>query len=426
MRRILPFIPGLLAPCLTWAEDAPAASSAAASAAAAASPAATEASTYAEGLQWLSDLLRVQIGDNSASQILISFVLLIAAFVLRKALLVFLFNRLRKLTARTSWKYDDQLVQMLEAPVSAFVMVVGTFFALTVLTLPGEIDLVVLRAFQAGTMTIAFWGFMRLIDLLADILEEAAREKDMAIHAFLPLLKKATRLFLIVIGVILVIQNLGYSVGSLLAGLGIGGLAVALAAQESLGNFFGSVSIAADRPFKVGDWIQVGDRIDGTVEEVGLRSTKVRTWAKSQLTIPNKVLAGETIQNWSRMPVRRVVQTIGVTYETRPDQMEALIEDLKRLLRDDEGVDQETILVHFTEFGASSLDIRLLYFTRSTAGAVHFDVRERINLKIMRAVQARGLSIAFPTRTVYLEGDIARRLADSKPAVPQGGQTPAG
>ena len=207
-------------------------------------------------------------------------------------------------------------------------------------------------------------------------------------------------------------QNLGYSVSSLLAGLGIGGLAVALAAQETLGNFFGSVSLVADRPFKVGDWIQVGDKVDGDVEAIGMRSTKVRTWSKSLMSIPNKVLANEMIENWSRMPKRRVKQYIGVTYSTPADTMHDLVEDIKLLLRDDEGVQQDFILVNFTDFGDSSLQILVYYFTTTTAWLKHMDIRQRINIKIMKAVEARGASMAFPTRSLHFEGEIAERIAD--------------
>jgi MscS family membrane protein len=391
------------------------ASAPAAAAAAAARPAPeteTANGVFAEGMQWLSGLMRMEVGDNSTRQILASFLVLLVSFVLRKAVLVFVFSALRKITTRTRWRYDDKFVASMESPVSAFVLVIGIFLALTTLTLPALVDLFVLRAFQAATMTVLFWALLRFVDLLADVMADAARERDMAVYHFIPLLKKAVRVFLVMIAAVLVIQNLGYSVGSLLTGLGIGGLAVALAAQESLGNFFGSVSIAADRPFKVGDWIQVGDKIDGDVEEVGLRSTKVRTWAKSQLSIPNKVLANEIIENWSRMPKRRVKQVVGVTYETSAEDMDGLVQDIRRLLREDEGVHQEFILVNFTDFGASSLDVLVYYFTTSTKWLEHMDVRQRINLKIMRAVKARGLSIAFPTRTLYFEGDIAPRLAD--------------
>lgn len=378
-------------------------------------PAATESTdpgAFAEGLRWLSDLMRMQVGNNSTRQILAAFGILVAAFVLRKAVHVFAFAALRRITRRTRWQYDDKLVVAMEDPVSAFVLVVGVFLAISTLELPTEVDLFVLRCFQAASLTVVFWGFLRFMDLLADMLMNAAREKDMAVYHFIPLIKKAARVFLIIIGAILVVQNLGYSVGSLLTGLGIGGLAVALAAQESLANFFGSVSIAADRPFKVGDWIQVGDKIDGDVEEVGLRSTKVRTWAKSQLTIPNKVLANEIIENWTRMPKRRVKQVVGVTYETSPEDMEGLVEDIRRLLREDPDVHQDFILVNFTDFGSSSLDILVYYFTVTTKWVAHMSVRQRINLKIMRAVKARGLSVAFPTRTLYFEGDIARRMAE--------------
>ena len=187
---------------------------------------------------------------------------------------------------------------------------------------------------------------------------------------------------------------------------------MALAAQETLGNFFGSVSLVADRPFKVGDWIQVGDKVDGDVEAIGMRSTKVRTWSKSLMSIPNKVLANEMIENWSRMPKRRVKQYIGVTYSTPADTMHDLVEDIKQLLRDDEGVQQDFILVNFTDFGDSSLQILVYYFTTTTAWLKHMDIRQRINIKIMKAVEVRGASMAFPTRSLHFEGEIAERIAD--------------
>ena len=171
-------------------------------------------------------------------------------------------------------------------------------------------------------------------------------------------------------------------------------------------------SLVADRPFKVGDWIQVGNKVDGDVEEIGMRSTKVRTWSKSLMSIPNKVLANEMIENWSKMPKRRVKQYIGVTYSTPADSMHDLVEDIKQLLREDEGVQQDFILVNFTDFGDSSLQILVYYFTSTTAWLAHMDIRQRVNIKIMKAVEGRGASMAFPTRSLQFEGDIAERIAD--------------
>ena len=177
----------------------------------------------------------------------------------------------------------------------------------------------------------------------------------------------------------------------------------ALAAQDAVGNFIGTLSIFTDRPFKVGDWIIVGDKVDGNVEQIGFRSTKVRTWPKTLMSIPNQVLATEIVDNWSRMPKRRVKMTVGVTYSTTADQMEELLRRIRQLLKDDEGVDSDFFLVRFTDFGSSSLDIFLYYFTRSIKWDQHLAVRERVNLNIMRTIREMGLSIAFPTRSIYVE-----------------------
>ena len=147
------------------------------------------------------------------------------------------------------------------------------------------------------------------------------------------------------------------------------------------------------------------------MESIGLRSTKVRTWPKTVLSIPNGVLANEYINNWSRMPKRRIKQTVGISYEATAEDMEGLVEDIRTLLREDEGVQQDFILVNFTDFGESSLDILVYYFTTTTAWLDHMNIRQRINCKIMRAIHKRGLSIAFPSRSVYLEGSAASAMA---------------
>jgi len=215
-----------------------------------------------------------------------------------------------------------------------------------------------------------------------------------------PILKKTFRTMVVIIGGIAVIQNLGYSVGSLLAGLGIGGLAIALAAQETLANLFGSIVMLTDKPFTVGDWIQFRD-VDGNVEAIGMRSTRIRTWSKSLVVVPNKLLTSEIIENWSAMPKRRVKMTIGVTYDSPREKVEELVKRVRRLLADDPDINQEFNLVNFTGFGPSSLDIFIYYFTKTTKWAEYLAIRQRINLEIMGLVEALGLSFAFPSRTVY-------------------------
>jgi len=360
----------------------------------------------------LSEVFQIDIGENSGARLLWSLGIILLTFIARKAVGYLFENWLRRIAAKTSWEIDDRMIPAMRGPMSWFVFVLGMFVALTVLSFSPEWDKAIVLGFKAATMTVVFWGLLRAVDVLAETMTRLAKDRNSNVHGFIPLIQKAVRTFLFVIAVILVVQNLGYSVSSLLAGLGIGGLAVALAAQETLGNFFGSISLVADRPFKVGDWIQVGNKVDGNVEEIGMRSTKVRTWSKSLMSIPNKVLASEIIENWSKMPKRRVKQYIAVTYSTPADTMHDLVEDIRQLLREDEGVQQDFILVNFTDFAESSLQILVYYFTSTTAWLKYMDIRQRINIKIMKAIEARGASMAFPTRSLQFEGELAERIAD--------------
>lgn len=384
-----------------------------------AAAAAAEPSTWAKGWTWTKQILLLQVGENAYGRVLASLGILLAAVLLRRLLVAAVFKVLKKLASRTASQLDDKLFTGLEAPLSAFLLALGTFLALAILNLDPQIDRVMLWLFQVTIMTVIFWGFLRATDIVADHLHEQAKDKNLGITPFIPLIKKTLRVFFVVIGVILIIQNMGYSVGSLLAGLGIGGLAVALAAQDSLSNFFGSLVVAVDRPFKLGDFVQIGANM-GTVEEIGLRSSRLRTPQRTLVTIPNKMMANEVITNFSVMSQRRVDQTIGLTYDTTPEQMEAILDDIRTLLKNDPGVHQDFLAVNFLGYGASSLDISIIYFSADPAIVQSFALRERINLAIMRAVYARGLSFAFPTQTLHVAS-----LPSALPPTPPAGPLPS-
>ncbi|HTX64163.1 MAG TPA: mechanosensitive ion channel family protein, partial [Opitutaceae bacterium] len=212
-----------------------------------------------------------------------------------------------------------------------------------------------------------------------------------------------------------VAQRMGVNVAAFITGLGIGGLAFALAAQDTIANFFGSLVVVLDRPFRVGEYVSIG-AAEGTVEDIGLRSTKLRTGARTLTVIPNKLVANESVTNFSRMPQRRVDQKIGLTYRTSPEQMEAILGDIRGILRGDPEVHPDLIAVHFTGYSESSLDIQIVYFTANPDWLKHLALRERVNLRIMRAVAARGLAFAFPTQTLHVEDEVARKLSGAKPA----------
>jgi len=333
---------------------------------------------------------------------------LMVGLAVKRLIEVFVVRRLMNLFSKTAFKYDEMVVGAVGKPASAFVIVGCIYLATQILADGLALDpfwrALITKAYLVGVGVVVLWAAYRLVDVIAAWLDDLAAGEDSGVKGqFIPLIKQSLRLFTLIVGGLTILATLEVDVVGLLAGLGVGGIAIALAAQDAVGNFIGTVSIFADRPFKVGDWIIVGDKVDGNVEQIGFRSTKVRTWPKTLMSIPNKVLATEIVDNWSQMPKRRIKMTVGVTYSTTPDQMEELLRRIKEILKNDKGVDQDFFIVRFTEFGASSLDVFLYYFTKSIKWDEHLAVRERMNLNIMRTINELGLSIAFPTRSIHVE-----------------------
>lgn len=363
-------------------------------------------------LELWSSFVTLQIGTFTLGELMLSFAIVLLTVIIRGVLARTVFRRLKRLAALTKWKDDDLMLVALEKPLFTFLLLLGIYMAIAVLPLIPEWEELTRTVFRAVSVFIVFWALFRAADVLVDMLGHLPNA-DIAnsYGGFSSLVKKSVRIFIVIIGVVMVIDNLGYNIAGIIATLGIGGAAFAFAAKDTIANLYGSVALALDHPFKVGDWIQVGDEVDGHVEEIGLRSTKVRTFSKTVVSIPNAILANEIIDNWSSMPKRRVKQVVGVTYETSPESMEKIVEGIRAILRNDKNVHQEFILVNWTDFGSNSLDILVYYFTTSIQWLEYMDVRQRINVLIAKLVSELGSSVAFPTRTLYLEGDIARKLA---------------
>jgi MscS family membrane protein len=335
---------------------------------------------------------------------LLFFGILFLALLIRKLFDRYISKLLVKWTKKTEFEYDDQVINAIISPMNILFIIAGLFFALSVLNIPtGSFDLqeFLLETLKVIISVIFVWIFFRLCTPASEILQDLMAKSDKELAAqFGVILKQTLRVSVVLIGGILIVQNMGYSVGSLLAGLGVGGLAIALAAQDTVANLFGTIVMFTDRPFSVGDWVQFRD-VDGTVESIGFRSTRVRTWEKSLKVIPNKLLTSEIIENWSQRPVRRVNMRIGLTYDSPPEKIKECVERIKEILRNDDGVKQDYMLVYFTDFGASDLSIFIYYFTQTTIWAEYLEIRQRVNLEIMKLVQEMGLSFAFPSQSVY-------------------------
>jgi MscS family membrane protein len=360
-------------------------------------------------------LFNIQTSGNTATHYVISAVLLVIAMLARRIVTRLLFPGLRKMAAKTSTTLDDKLFPALEGPVAAFVMLVGIFAALRVLKLTPEADQFIGYGSRIAFSLVIFWGLWRGLAALLDHAGEMARVKSSGISAFMPWIKKTFLTVFVVLGVLLTIQSFGYDVKAILAGLGIGSLAVALAAQDSLANIFGAIVVAVDQPFRVGETVKIGPNVGG-VEDIGLRSTRIRLVDKSLVIVPNKTVASETITNLSRFTRRRFEQVIGLTYDSSPEEISALVEEIRRIITSQPEVDAPGVMVFFRDFSASSLDIWIVFEIPNPDFQRAMAVKQRINLAIMRAVEARGLAFAFPTQTIELAGPVAERLASGRPS----------
>ncbi|MBI5770132.1 MAG: mechanosensitive ion channel family protein [Verrucomicrobia bacterium] len=340
-------------------------------------------------------------------------ILFFLAILLRKIITNVIFFYLKKLAAKTETTLDDKLFPALETPTATLVMALGISASLTVLQVSEQVDRLIGKGSIIAILGVILWGFIRAGGAILDHLEEIAHEKQMTVATFMPLIKKSLFVLTVVVGLIIIADSLGAKIGALLTSLGIGGLAFALAAQDTIANLFGSLVVVMDQPFKVGDTVKVGANT-GTVEDIGLRSTKIRLLDKSLVVIPNKSVASEAITNLARFTGRRVEQVLGLTYNTRPDQMESLVAELRKIVEGESEIDASSVHVYFRDFNASSMDVWLVYVVKSPDFAAHMKLRQRLNLAFMRAVETRGLSFAFPTQTVMLDGPVAKQIAERK------------
>ena len=199
-----------------------------------------------------------------------------------------------------------------------------------------------------------------------------------------------------------ILSTWGINITGFVASLGLVGMAFALAAKDTASNFFGSMVLFTDQPFKVGDWIKTPE-VEGTIEAIGIRSTKVRTFAQALVSVPNGNLANDAILNWSEMGKRRIKMTLGLTYSTTSSQMRTILQEIRELLNNDHDIHQQTIYIHFTEFQDSALGIFCYFFTKTTKWGEYMEVRERINLELMEIVERNGAGFAFPSQSLYIE-----------------------
>lgn len=309
---------------------------------------------------------------------------------------------LQRLSGLTSWTWDDLLVKKLGSPLTLALAALLFALALPLLVLSKTPHGLLLSGCKFVGLLAVGWMLIRIVDVIGEHTFGYFKErKDDMGMAMVPVARKILKPIILAIVLIVAMQNLGMNVGGLLAGLGIAGLAISLAGKSTIENLFGSLTIAFDRPFKLGDTIKVGE-LFGTVEDLGLRSTRVRTLDRTLVTIPNAQLADSRVENFSRRDRMRFVAKLGVRYETAPDQLRLIVDETKRLLLAHPRVWQEGFSVRFVGYGDSSLDLEVICYVTTPDWGEFTGIREALLLELGEIIERVGSEIAFPSRALYM------------------------
>lgn len=331
----------------------------------------------------------------------------VATRVLRRSIL--------RVAHRTPTKWDDLFADRFAGPSSAFITLQLFRVALRWVALSADVTGFLHSVIELLTIVVVLWAAFRAIDLVRGVLEQRqwAVERPSS-RSLLALGARFGKVAVLVLGTLVALSQLGISVASLIAGLGIGGLVFALAAQKTVENMFGTVSIGVDQPMREGDFVRVGDLV-GTVERIGLRSTRIRTLDRTLVTLPNGELSNQRIESFTARDRIRLACTVGVEYRTTVAQMREVLAGLERTLREHPKIWPDAVVVKFKELGASSLDIEIMAWFQTSDFGEFQGIRQEILLGFMEVVERAGTSCAFPTRTVHLVGAAPPPVPPSAP-----------
>lgn len=356
------------------------------------------------GLDRVSALQYRPVADIPLWQFLASLIYIFLAFYVSKFLDYFIRERVRNWAKKTTTKLDDQLIDLVRGPVKVVSFVILLHIGMRVYAWPEALASFFSAALKIIVACSITYVLLKTVDALMGYWRERSTtpENEQFSRQLLPLIGKSLKVFLVIVAALVTSQNLGLNVTGLIASLSIGGLAVGLAAQDTLANLFGAVAVLTDKPFKVGDRIK-RDSVDGTVEAIGFRSTRVRNLDGHLVTVPNKTMGNATITNISRRPNIKTMMNIGITYDTPPDKVQRAVTILEDVYRAHPMT--HDVWISFDKFNDCSLNLLVIYWWKSTVYKDFLAGMQQFNLTIKQRFNAEGIEFAFPTQTLYLKQD---------------------
>ena len=346
--------------------------------------------------------------DNSIAQWLGLLALLLGAFVAGQVAGFFLDRQATRLRERDREGALSMLLQCMVRPVKLLALGVGLMPAGRFMTFSPTVAVFWNQVCDTIAVLAAGWFVYRLVNVLEFYLVRwTSKTKTALDDQLVPLVRKTMRVFVVVVAALFIAQNIfRWNIGALIAGLGIGGLAFALAAKDMIANLFGSITIFADRPFQIGERIKVSG-YDGTVEEVGFRSTKIRARSGHLVTIPNSVIANEAVENVSRRPFLKRVLNVTITYDTPPDKVSRAVEIIREMLdaRMEHFAEDKPPQAYFSDFNAGSLNIVVYYWFVPPEWWEYLALNHDFNMELLQRYNDEGIEFAFPTQTIYVKQD---------------------
>jgi len=350
-------------------------------------------------------MLEQIVYNNSIQDWCISALIMIVALLLNRLIVVLNQKVVKKITAKSKTKIDDIFFSALEKPILLGVILLAFWISSNRLMLSDEVLDIITKSYDLLVVLNFTWFFARFATALIDnytlISSKKKQQEKTKIDArLLPVIKRTALILIWIIGIVTALNNAGIKATTLLGTLGIGGIAFALAAQDTIKNFFGGFAIYMDKTFRIGDTIKF-DSVEGLVVDIGLRSTRIRNYDKRLLTIPNYKLMDAFIINISSEPGRRIVMELGLTYQTSLEKIQEAMQILRDMPNRITDVSDKDLVVSFTDFADSALIITFIYFIRKQADT--YETRSKVNQEILRSFNQAGLNFAFPSRTLYLE-----------------------
>ncbi|TWI55868.1 mechanosensitive ion channel family protein [Halalkalibacter nanhaiisediminis] len=344
----------------------------------------------------------------------IAIAIFIVFLLFRKLFTTYIFKIIVATSRKTPTELFTNILLSFERPLRAFWVVLGTYLALVYLPFNFTTIDFVEHLYRSFIIMLIGWGIYNYTSIHSMTFIRLARKVEIDEDSMLvPFVSKLLRFAVIALIIVIIASEWGYDISGFVAGLGLGGLAFALAAQDTIGNFFGGIIIITEKPFSKGDWIETPS-VEGVVEDITFRSTQIRTFSDAIVTVPNSTLANEPITNWSQMKKRRISFSLGIEYGTPSDKIEICARRIESLLRSNEEVDQDLIMVRFDQFSESSYDIFIYFFTKTTAWAEWFRVKEEINFTILNILEEEGVSVSIPTSNIYLENEEQMKQFEGK------------